>query len=150
MSLKLLSVILMLFCCTFVPLKAGATVYQSVSNQASNVSLNQNFSGKKKLNFKKKIALLILKKQISKQQMSNENVKKRVDGFAIASIALAFSILISPNLGMAVLLLVLSLASSLISIIRISQKPKERGGIAFAILGGLISIVLLLAIKNSF
>jgi hypothetical protein len=53
-------------------------------------------------------------------------------------------------LGIFILLLALSLIAGIISMIRISQKPKESGGIVFAILGALISIVILVAVKNMF
>jgi hypothetical protein len=149
MSLKHLSSILILFCCTFVPLKTGATIYQITSNKASNTTLNQHFVSKKKLSFKEKCVLWLYKKQLKKRFLSNdENVKKRVDGFAIISIVLIFGIFISPSVGISILLLVLSLISSLVSFIRISRKPKERGGTVFAVIGALVSILFLVLFKS--
>jgi hypothetical protein len=149
MESKNLTIILMLFYCMFVPLKTGATIYQISSNESSKTTLNQHFVSKKKLSFKEKCVSWLYKKQLKKQFSSNdENVKKRVDGFAIISIVLIFSIAISPNVGISILLLVLSLISSLVSFIRISRKPKERGGTVFAVIGALISIFLLVLFKS--
>ena len=126
MRFKISSSIIILILSAFLPFKVWA-IYQICPSSSASIQAKKEFLKQKKFN-SKTIAFVLLKKHIIKSDFKNNDaVKKKVDGFAIASIILAFSILISTSLGVAILLLALSLAAGLISIIRISQKLRKEG-----------------------